>query len=121
MIKKQLLLVAGALFLLALVASGASGATAQGPLAVPTITNWSSTGGHPTNKDNDQDIMYLVEENDALTFHVTVDQPVDYEWAVNKITQTVNADTFVWTVPDEEDIWEIHLKASNAEGADHIE
>ncbi len=94
MIKKQLLLAAGALFLLALVALVVSGATAQGPLAVPTITGWSSTGGHPTNKDDDQDSMYLVEENDTLTFHVTVDQPVDYEWTVNKITQIVNANTF---------------------------
>ena len=109
------------LLLLILGSLGLSRVRAQNPLAAPTITDWSSTGGHPTNKDDDQDIMYLVEENDAITFHVTVDQPVDYEWQVNKTTQAVNADTFVWTVPDEKGIWEIHLRVHNANGEDHLE
>ena len=81
---------------------------------VPIITGWSSTGGITQNKDNAQDIMYLVTQGDNLTFTVTVDQTLDYEWQVNKSTEnSVNSDTFNWTVPNEDDIWEIHLKCWN--------
>ena len=54
--------------------------------AQPVILVSSSTGGTTQNKDNERDIMYLVTQGDALMFSATVDQPVSYEWAVNKST-----------------------------------
>ena len=54
--------------------------------AQPVILVSSSTGGTTQNKDNDQDIMYLAGQGDALVFGVEADQPVSYEWAVNKST-----------------------------------
>ncbi|MBU4200992.1 MAG: right-handed parallel beta-helix repeat-containing protein [Verrucomicrobia bacterium] len=42
--------------------------------AAPQITAFSSTGGTSQNKDNDQDIMYLVAQGDTLTFSATVDE-----------------------------------------------
>jgi len=85
--------------------------------AAPLITSWSSTGGTVQNKSDNQDVMYQVAENDPLTFSVTVDQTVDYEWLVNKSASTsVNAATFNWTVPNEKGIWEIHLKCWNSGG-----
>ncbi len=102
------------IFLLALAASSWG--------AVPVITNYSSSGGNPANKDNNQDITYLVQQKDVLAFTVTADQPVNYEWAVNKSTEAgrvINlpavSDTFNWTVPNEKGIWEIHLRCGNAD------
>ena len=87
----------------------------KGWSVVPVVTDWNSTGGITQNKNDAKDIMYLVTENDNLIFTVTVDQTVDYEWQVNKSTETsVNANTFNWTVPNEKGIWEIHLKCWNA-------
>ncbi len=96
--------------------------------ATPQISDWSSSGGTTQNKDNEQDIMYLVQPGDVLTFGVTVDQPVSYEWVVNKstevgrvVTTPATSDAFNWTVPNEKCIWEIHLKVSNANGENHLE
>ncbi len=58
--------------------------------AVPNIVNFSSTGGVTTNKNGDQDLMYLINPGDALVFTATVDQAVSYEWAINKSTATHN-------------------------------
>ncbi|MBU4498290.1 MAG: hypothetical protein KKG09_09835, partial [Verrucomicrobia bacterium] len=88
--------------------------------AVPLIKEFSSSGGNPANKDNDQDIMYLVQPGDSISFRVTADQQVSYEWTVNKSTKagrgvTVPAvsDIFNWTAPDEKGVWEIHLRCWN--------
>ena len=92
--------------------------------AAPSITDWSSSGGTTQNKDNNQDIMYLVQQGDVITFNVTATgtEPIAYEWQVNKVVDvSATTNTFIWTVPNEKSIWEIHLKASNAEGEDHIE
>ena len=92
--------------------------------AAPSITDWSSTGGNTTNKDNDQDIMYLVKQGDTITFNVTVtgSEPITYEWQVNKVVdKSATTNTFIWTVPNEKGIWEIHLKVSNTDGEDHKE
>ena len=90
--------------------------------ATPVITNWNSTGGETT-RDGLQDIMYLVTQGDDLTFTVTVDQTVDYEWQVNKSSETsVNSNTFNWTAPSEGGIWEIHLKCWNGSNEEaHME
>ncbi len=40
----------------------------------PVILVSFSTGGATQNKDNDQDIMYLATQGDALNFGVEVDQ-----------------------------------------------
>jgi hypothetical protein len=90
------------------------------PAAVPVITAWSSTGGSCQNKDNDQDAMFLAQQGDHLVFSVTADQPVRYEWAVNKstaagrvVTVAAASDSFNWTVPSGKGIWEIHLRVWN--------
>ncbi len=91
--------------------------------AAPIITDWGSTGGTTLNKDNVKDRMYLVTANDSLTFTVTVDQAVDYEWQVNKSTGTsINLSTFNWTAPNEKGIWELHLKCWNSSNEEaHME
>lgn len=84
--------------------------------AAPIITGWSSTGGNPVNKDDAQDIMYLVEPDKSLIFTVTVDQAVDYEWQVNKSPESsAVSNVFAWSVPGENGIWEIHCRVWNAQ------
>ncbi len=86
--------------------------------ASPVLVSFSSTGGSPVNKEDNQDIMYLINQGASLSFNVTFDQPVSYTWTVNKsdqqtVTTPANSDTFNWTVPGESGIWEIHLKCWN--------
>ncbi|RLI03284.1 hypothetical protein DRO38_02895, partial [Candidatus Bathyarchaeota archaeon] len=107
-------------FVIFLVFAGVGVASA----VAPSITDWSSTGGTTQNKDNDQDIMYLIQQGDVITFNVTVTgtEPITYEWQVNKVVDvSATTNTFIWTVPNKKGIWEIHLKASNADGEDHTE
>jgi len=87
--------------------------------ALPVLASFSSTGGSPVNKEDFQDIMYLINQRDSLSFNVTFDQPVSYTWTVNKsdqqtVTTPANSDTFNWTVPGEAGIWEIHVKCWDA-------
>jgi len=89
--------------------------------ASPSIASWSSTGGHPVNKDSPHDLMYLAQQGDTTTFSVNASESVTYNWYVNKIEQENNQNTFTWTVPNKKGIWEIHLKVSNAGGEDHRE
>jgi len=96
--------------------------------AAPSITNWSSTGGTTTNKDNPQDLMYLVQPGDEITFSVTASEPCTFNWSVNKVDQGINSNTFTFTVPSidcspdpSECIWEIHVKAYNDNGEAHHE
>ncbi len=83
--------------------------------AAPVITDWSSGGGTAQNKDNAKDQMYLIKQGDDLTFQVTVDSPVDYEWSINKSTAlTVNSNIFNWKAPAEKGIWEIVLRGRDS-------
>ena len=85
--------------------------------AKPIIHEISSTGGHPVNKDNPKDRMYLVKVGDKITFTVKAEGAEKYVWQVNKVVQkNVRANTFTWTVPDEKDIWEIHVVAKDSKG-----
>jgi len=91
----------------------------------PVITSWSSAGGNPLNKDNATDIMYLVQQGDNITFSATINESANFTWQINKEEKrnisSATSDSFNFTVPNENGIWEIHLKASNADGEDHIE
>ncbi len=88
----------------------------------PVIKDFSSDGGHARNKDNAGDTMYLVRPADKITFKVKAEGADKYEWQVNKKAQAkATGNTFAWTVPDEKGIWEIHLTASNKDGAAHQE
>jgi len=96
--------------------------------AAPSITDWSSSGGNPTNKDNPQDLMYLVQLGDEITFSVTANESCSYNWSVNKVDQGVNSSTFTFTVPSlncsqdpSECIFEVHVKAYNENGEAHHE
>ncbi|MCK4252127.1 T9SS type A sorting domain-containing protein [candidate division WOR-3 bacterium] len=102
------------ILLLALAVAGINPLFAQ----APEITTWSSNGSGAANP---QDIMYLVNQSETVTFTITVNQTVDYEWQVNKVVQTATGNSFTWTVPNEGNIWEIHIKVSNANGEDHRE
>ncbi len=65
--------------------------------------------------------MYLVKAGDKIAFKVKAEGAEKYEWQVNKAVQEAKADTFAWTVPDGKGVWEIHLEASNKDGAAHQE
>jgi len=93
--------------------------------AAPSVTSFSSTGGSTVNKDNNQDVMYRVSQGNNLTFSVTASEAADFEWQVNKaVTRTASSltnDSLNWTVPGENNIWEIHLKINNTDGEAHQE
>ncbi|RLI52316.1 MAG: hypothetical protein DRP09_18205, partial [Candidatus Thorarchaeota archaeon] len=94
----------------------------------PSIVAWSSSGGNTTNKDNPQDLMYLVQPGDEITFSVTANEACNFTWEVNKVeekntTSLSTTDSFTFTVPSldcsqdpSECIWEIHVKAHNENG-----
>jgi hypothetical protein len=93
--------------------------------AAPSIVSFNSFGGTPVNKDNSQDIMYLIQPGESLSFTAACSEAADFEWQVNKaVIKTVTAqttDTLFWNVPNEKGIWEIHLKISNVNGETHQE
>ena len=96
--------------------------------AAPSITDWSSSGGNPVNKDNLQDLMYLVQPGDEITFSVTANESCSYNWSVNKVDQGINSNTFTFTVPSLdcsqdplECIFEVHVRAYNDNGEAHHE
>ncbi|MBU4429057.1 MAG: hypothetical protein KKE37_06855, partial [Verrucomicrobia bacterium] len=102
----------GSVAMLAVTARPAQAAAAK-------ITAFSSTGGTSQNKDNDQDIMYLIAQGETLTFSATFDQNVTCEWSVQKAVERTSptpstSDKLVWTVPGNKGIWEIHLRCWNA-------
>ena len=83
--------------------------------AATSITNWSSTGGSPTNKDNPQDLIYKVQQGDTITFTATSNQSCDHVWEVVKgvdvltthVERNVKTSSFTWTVPSEKNNWDI--------------
>jgi len=89
------------------------------------IVAWESTGGNPSNKDSLQDTMYLVKEGDSVTFKVTTDEISNFTWEVNKAVVFEESDltlsSFTFNVPIRAGIWEIHVKAWNKLGEDHLE
>jgi len=91
----------------------------------PRIIQWESVGGNPSNKDSLQDLMYLVEEGDLITFKVTVDEFSNFTWEVNKAVVLEESDltssSFTFNVPGRRGIWEIHVKAWNKLGEDYLE
>jgi len=101
--------------------------------AAPSIVAWSSSGGNPANKDNPQDLMYLIQPGDEITFSVTANESCNFTWEVNKVEEknTISpstTDSFTFTVPSlncsqdpSECIWEIHVKAFNENGEAHQE
>lgn len=90
--------------------------------AAPVIKDFSSKGGHTTNKAGPKDIMYLVKPGDKITFTVKADGAEKYEWTVNKkVDKEATGESFVWTVPDEKGIWEIHLTATAGKEQAHQE
>ena len=89
--------------------------------AKPSIIDWYSSGGHPRYKDDDKDVMYLVEKGDLIEFSVTVDEPANFSWEVNKIEQNETSNRFTFSVPEEDGIYEIHVTAYNEFGESHHE
>ena len=84
--------------------------------AVPSIISWDN------NYTNNQDIMFSVTQGSVINLNITTNEIIDtHTWLINKVDQSNNANSFTWTVPKEKDIYEVHLKVSNADGEDHIE
>jgi len=83
--------------------------------AAPSITNWSSTGGNPTYKDNPQDLIYKVQQGDTITFTAASNLSCDHVWKVLKGSEELTTHTehntktssFTWTVPSEKNNWDI--------------
>ncbi len=108
-----------ALFVMILMVVSAGSLAAE---KTPVIKEFSSKGGHPQNKTGPADRMYLVRSGDKITFSVKADGAGKYEWTVNKKADAeATGNSFIWTVPNEKGIWEIHLKASDKEGEVHQE
>ena len=81
------------------------------------IKTYSSTGGNPQFKDNDQDLIYKIDQGDDITFTITTTQPnLNYLWQVMKGNQVIESSTettiFNWTVPSEKSTWEIYVEAT---------
>ncbi|RLF88442.1 hypothetical protein DRN46_07085, partial [Thermococci archaeon] len=91
----------------------------------PHIIGWESTGGNPSNKDGPQDLMYLVNEGDSVTFSVTVNEVSNFTWEINKAVVfeefSKTSSSYVFNVPERKGIWEIHVRAWNEKGEDHME
>ncbi|RLG67692.1 MAG: hypothetical protein DRO11_09845, partial [Methanobacteriota archaeon] len=89
--------------------------------AAPSITDWSSTGGNPTNKDNPQDLIYKVQPEDTITFTVTANETCNFTWKVMlgaNTTQTytknnTKTSSFTWQVPNEASTWDIEVETSS--------
>jgi len=89
--------------------------------AAPSITNWSSSGGNTTNKDNPQDLIYKVQPEDTITFAVTANETCNFTWKVMlgaEVLQTheennAKTSSFTWTVPNETSTWDIEVETSN--------
>ncbi len=85
------------------------------------ITSYSSTGGTPQFKDNNQDLIYKIGQGDAITFSVTptsTPETINYLWQVMQGSQVLASSTdittFNWTVPSvtATSTWGIEIKAS---------
>jgi len=81
------------------------------------ITSYSSTGGTPQHKDNDQDLIYKVEQGDEISFTITTSQSdLNYLWEVKQGSQVISSSTegttFNWTVPSEQSTWEIEIEVT---------
>ncbi len=92
--------------------------------AAPAITSWSSSGGTTQNKNDAQDIMYLVQQGDSITFSITASGATSYKWYVNKVDQNNNNANFVFSVPACDKvkyapgcIWEVSAEASDGTSA----
>jgi hypothetical protein len=84
--------------------------------ATPMITDWGNS-----KTSNPQDIMFLADPGDTITFSIKVTESVNYKWTVNKIDKNINTPNLTWTVPNKKGIWEIHVNASNFNGEAHKE
>ncbi len=55
-----------------------------------------------------------------ITFSVTTDQIVSYEWLLNKVPQINSTDSYTFNIPNEKNIWEIYLRVYNVYGEAYI-
>jgi len=55
--------------------------------AAPSIVAWSSSGGNTTNKDNSQDLMYLVQPGDEILLKSTHLNPAIITGLLTKLTK----------------------------------
>lgn len=92
------------------------------PLPVPPpprifkITEWWNS------KTRDNRRMFRVDPGESITFSVKVQEAREYAWEVNKRTMQMGTkNSFQFTVPDEKNIWEIHLTAISEKGEGHQE
>jgi len=107
----------GLWFIIAIFITGLSGVAS----AAPSITDWSSSGGNTTNKDNPQDLIYRVQPEDTITFTVTANETCNFTWKVMlgaKVLQTheennTKTSSFTWQVPNETSTWDIEVEVSN--------
>jgi hypothetical protein len=66
--------------------------------------------------------MYLAKPGDKITFRVKTDSTARHQWQVNKkVDKAATGNSLTWTVPNEKDIWEIHLKITGRFGETHHE
>jgi len=82
----------------------------------PSLLSWFN------NKTGDDDRMFLVEPGETVVFTVEAANVTRFEWEINKLlVQNSTNRSFTFTVPDEKDIWEIHLTIVGTEGKIHHE
>jgi len=82
------------------------------------IASYSSTGGTPQYKDNDQDLIYKVKQGDEIIFTITptsTSETLNYLWQVKQGSQvlastTEKTNTYNWTVPSATSTWEIEIE-----------
>lgn len=70
------------------------------------ITNYTNT------KTNNQNTTLLVSKGESITFSITTDKiPTKHDWFINTPKQSINSDSFTFVVPNEDNVWTIHVDA----------
>ena len=95
------------------------------------IQTYSSIGGNPQYKGNEQDLIYKMNQADEITFSITAAQPnLNYSWQAMKgnevLESSTEGNTFTWTVPSEQCTWQIEIELTfkddigNTTGRDYL-
>ncbi len=82
------------------------------------MQSYSSTGGSPQFKTDDQDLIYKIQPGDTLVFSVTAAGALGYRWQVMQGSEVLDSSnqgtTFNWTVPAENSTWKIAIEITSS-------